>query len=607
MDQSSNMEPSEIDALSRLFMINVDAGGVIRGVNHNVETLLGPDCCGNNITRYLSDSDRSQADRVLKAGQESRLSIMISISGEGSKAEAFTPLHGELSSDGAGGLVFYGFKLLGALQGENKFRTMVETTGEGILVHKNAEIKYVNQACVDMLGITIDEAMSTSDPYKHLHPDDFERINGFHMARLRGESAPEIFEFRLLTDDGSLRWVTVNARLIDWDGDIASLVVMKDITHLKELSHAHQETREMFSRVVDVIPSFLSISSLETGDFIFANPKFYDVFGYSEEEMVGSTSLELGLWKDSRHRDQMLETLKKGENFQMESMGVRKGGEAFPIRMNAILLPDSEVPHVIVVGDDISAETERQNQLIESREEAELASRTKSQFLANMSHELRTPLNAILGFSQFIRDQLLGRIEEPRYVEYANDIHTSGTHLLSIINEILDLSKVESGKLDFRETDVNVREMAVSTFNLLRGRALEYGVMLINKIPDADIILRADEMRLKQSLINLLSNAIKFTPKGETVILSSFVDDMGRVIMEVTDTGIGMGADQIAIAFEPFGQVENTYTNPERGTGLGLPLVKAFVTMHQGEMELESEVDKGTTVRLIFPTERTIR
>ncbi|MCK5574948.1 MAG: hypothetical protein KAI28_04005, partial [Sphingomonadales bacterium] len=224
----------------------------------------------------------------------------------------------------------------------------------------------------------------------------------------------------------------------------------------------------------------------------------------------------------------------------------------------------------------------------------------------NMSHELRTPLNAILGFSQFIRDQLLGPIEEPRYVEYANDIFSSGTHLLTIINEILDLSKVESGKLGFKETEVNVRELAVSTFNLLRSRALEYGVRLVNQVPDTDILMRADEMRLKQSLINLLSNALKFTEDGGEVKLSYFSDDQGRVNIRVSDTGVGMNEDQIAVAYEPFGQIENTYTRSDQGTGLGLPLVKAFVELHQGEMNIESELGKGTIITLTFPVERVV-
>ena len=591
------------DILSRLYVINVDVDGVIKFVNHNAKSMLGPMCVGENIRNFLCLEDKQQTDKTIHAALKAKRSILMTMSSDAAQAIA---VHGELDTDGEGGLLFTGFQLLNTLEGENKFHTLVETTGEGILVHNDGAIKFVNQACVDLLGIEMSDAVATPDSYKYLHPDDRERIHGYHMARLRGEDSPETFEFRLLCADNRVRWCAVNARLIDWDGETASLVVMKDVTHLKELKDAHSESREMFSRVVEAIPSFLSITNMQTGEFVFVNQRFVDVFGYSQNELIGHSSLALGMWQDDAHRARLVEAVNNGEQFEIVAGGVRKNGEKFPVKLTGVMMPDYDVPHMVIVGDDITVEAEREKQLEESRENAEMASRTKSQFLANMSHELRTPLNAILGFSQFIRDQLLGPIEEPRYVEYANDIHTSGAHLLTIINEILDLSKVESGKLDFNETEVNVRELAVSTFNLLRGRALEYGVRLINQAPEGDLCIRADEMRLKQSLINLLSNAIKFTPDEGVVTLACFQNDEGRVCFRVSDTGVGMTEDQIAVAFEPFGQVENTYTSPEQGTGLGLPLVKAFVNMHQGELYIESEVGRGTDITIIFPSARTL-
>ena len=513
-------------------------------------------------------------------------------------------LDGRISLMDGGRIMISGFERLNPYEADSQFRAIVETTGEGVLVHANGKIKYLNEACTHILGIDIDGAYAETNPYKYIHPDDRQRILDYHNQRISHGDAPDRFEFRLVRASGEVRWVSSNARLLEMNGEMASLVVMSDVTHLRKLEDAHQESRELFAKIVELIPDFLSISKLSTKQFIFANVHFYELFGYSEADVIGRTGEELKIWGKPEERVTAITEARKGKVHSAIVKGRKRDGTLMDVQIYGALIRDKGDEFFMVIGRDVSRELLYARNLEESREQAMTANRTKSQFLANMSHELRTPLNAIMGFSQFIRDQLFGPIDDKRYVEYANDIYKSGFHLLTIINEILDLSKVESGKLDMKESNVSLRELSVATFNLLRARALEYGVRLINRVPENELVVFADETRLKQSLINVLSNAIKFTPDDGQVSLSAFVHYDGSVVLRVEDTGVGMDEDQVALAFEPFGQVENTYTRPERGTGLGLPLVKAFMDLHQGQVVISSRVGEGTTIDLVLPPER---
>jgi signal transduction histidine kinase len=256
-------------------------------------------------------------------------------------------------------------------------------------------------------------------------------------------------------------------------------------------------------------------------------------------------------------------------------------------------------------GRDITAETEAQRNLQQAKEVAETASRAKSEFLANMSHELRTPLNAILGFAEIIRDKLLGPIGDHRYSDYAEDIHSSGTHLLRIINDILDLSKVEAGRLELVEDVVEMEEVLKAVSVLLRERLARAGLGFQIDLPPGPSLLRADERKLKQILMNLLSNAVKFTAAGGEISLRLERREEG-IAIEVRDSGIGIAAEDITRAMSPFGQVDSRLSRRYDGTGLGLPLAKALTELHGGRLELESEPGTGTTARVLIPAERLI-
>jgi two-component system cell cycle sensor histidine kinase PleC len=280
---------------------------------------------------------------------------------------------------------------------------------------------------------------------------------------------------------------------------------------------------------------------------------------------------------------------------------------------------------MVMIITDISAQKMREHQLAQAtellrvqttdfdkltielraqRREADSANRAKSDFLAQMSHELRSPLNAIMGFSEVIANQTFGSSVMDRYSAYAANIHTAGAHLLSLINDILDLAKIESGKLDVTLAKVELAPTLEICVDLAQQLAEKRDVALHLHIPDRAVVIEADRRRLQQMVLNLITNAVKFTLAGGKVTLNAVQTPDGGTIISVVDTGIGMTPDQLETALEPFGQIAPSSDDDERGTGLGLPIVKRLIEMHGGRLEIETAPNQGTTARLILPARR---
>lgn len=252
---------------------------------------------------------------------------------------------------------------------------------------------------------------------------------------------------------------------------------------------------------------------------------------------------------------------------------------------------------------DVTDATNASKKLAAAHSAAENASIAKSNFLANMSHELRTPLNAIIGFSELIESEAFGPISPPKYVDYATDIRSSGQHLLHIITDILDLAKIESGKFEVVREPSSLAEIFKCCQSICDGRAAMAGVKLAFQVSPTFPLIAVDALRIKQVLINLIANAIRFTPSGGSVVVMA-LDEVSRVSICVTDTGIGMTGNQIEVALSPFGQATGDADKRRTGTGLGLPIAKALVELHGGEFLIESAPGAGTTVRICLATHR---
>jgi signal transduction histidine kinase len=260
----------------------------------------------------------------------------------------------------------------------------------------------------------------------------------------------------------------------------------------------------------------------------------------------------------------------------------------------------------IIFLSDFTAIKEREEGLRRAKAEADRANAAKTRFLANMSHELRTPLNAIIGFSEIIHGELFGKIGNARYLEYSGDILRSGRHLLAVINDVLDLSKSESGKMALDVKALNMRDVLADCVAMMREQCADARLQLVTQDIEADLPLAADPAKLRQIFLNLLSNAVKFTEAGGTVTLSAAAVD-GAVAVTVGDTGIGMDPEDVEIAMQPFRQVDNRLERRYEGTGLGLPLTKALVDLHDGTMVIDSARGKGTRITVTLPAKLETR
>ena len=331
-----------------------------------------------------------------------------------------------------------------------------------------------------------------------------------------------------------------------------------------------------------------------------ANPAAHRLFGYQPTTLVdldistlipgGIAALESAA--DSRRAD---------EAAAGWTVGRRRGGEDFNMELAVGRMMFHDQPYYAATIRDVTEQLRQQAELEAAKTEAELANGAKSEFLANVSHELRTPLNAILGFSEMLLAEKFGALGSHHYADYAKYIHESGSHLLSIISDILDVSKIEAGKLAMQPEIVDIALLCDSAVSLLKTRAQRGDISLLKKVPDDLPILFIDPRITKQILINLLSNAVKFSNTGGTVTLEAEKTADGGFRFTVSDDGIGIAEENLERVLLPFGQVLDIYTKNNEGTGLGLPLAKKLTEMHDGKLTLTSEIGVGTTVTIDLP------
>ena len=383
----------------------------------------------------------------------------------------------------------------------------------------------------------------------------------------------------------------------------------KKVAEQRRMARALRESEQKYRAIFE--NAGIGICQIApTGEWINANKTMAQILGYdkSEDLLLEQPDLHGRLFINPHVRKDWFARLEDESQQGLEAEIKTRSELQVWVNMtgHAVRDPMGDVEHFECTMFDITERRRSEEDMVRTKEEADFANRSKSEFLANMSHELRTPLNAIIGFSEIIRDQLFGPVGQDQYVEYAGDIFDSGSLLLSLINDILDMSKIEAGKRELNESVMDVQDTMRSVARLVAARAKAGRVKLTLTVPKDMPSFRAEERAMKQILTNLLTNAIKFTPEGGTVSLSAEIQGFDQIIMTCKDSGIGMSDEEIPVALAPFGQIESALSRKNQGTGLGLPLTRALVEMHGGMLELHSKVGEGTTIILNFPSERTI-
>ncbi len=378
----------------------------------------------------------------------------------------------------------------------------------------------------------------------------------------------------------------------------------REVEVRREAEQAVRATEESFQSLFYAAPLPISLVDPANYKLVQANIAALKLFDISEEDATG---FDVRTFFTEENLDARLERLLVSgrAGVPVEFRLTRRDGSTIWALVSAATVQFQGRAALLTGIQDVTARHKEAETLREARDQATAASRSKSEFLANMSHELRTPLNAIIGFSEALERELFGPVGNPRYREYAEDIHDSGVHLLSLINDILDLSKIEAGHFKLHEDETELDHLVQAATRIVRHRAQQANITIECELPSPPLFLVADERALKQVLINLVSNAVKFSPNGSTVRIETQVCAESLRIA-VIDKGIGIAEHDIPRALTPFTQVDGSLSRTHEGTGLGLPIAKHLTELHGGTLTIESKVEAGTTVYVDLPLSRIV-
>jgi PAS domain S-box-containing protein len=485
---------------------------------------------------------------------------------------------------------------------EHDAAALLDVLPIGALVLRGGEAIYLNRTLLDLIGFADIEEFRAADGLEHI-------FRGRDPARLA--PGAESAGMPMIAAGGELILVDALTRPISWDGAPAALVALRrsrEAEHQSRLRALETEAQLASARARD----FAAALDLATdgmvrldaaGRILAMNARAESLFGYRQNEAAGESFL--ALLTPSSHAAALarFEAVRGGATEPgVEVVARASGGGSIPVRLFFGRLAAIPEPEYCAVLRDLSEVKAAEREGRAAREKAEKASSLKTDFLARVSHEIRTPLQAILGFAEVITEERFGPIGNDRYKDYVKDIHVSGQHVMSLANDLLDLTKIEAGRMEFAFSPVDANRIIRECVALMQPQAARERIImrlsLFDKLPN----VMADERALRQIMLNLMSNAVKFNEPGGQVIVSTALDESGHPVIRVRDTGLGMDESELSVALEPFRQIPGG--RRDDGTGLGLPLTKALVEANHADFSIKSRKEHGTLVEVAFPSVR---
>ncbi|HVB90131.1 MAG TPA: PAS domain-containing sensor histidine kinase [Beijerinckiaceae bacterium] len=487
-------------------------------------------------------------------------------------------------------------------------RDLLDHSPFGLLASRGEEALWINHTLLAVLGYESEAQFKESGGLARM-------LKGRTPADLAQTTA--IGDMPVINRSGAIAILESASHGIDWEGEPAILTAFRQISdrsepaRLKtlemELRRREAEARELHS-ILDTATDGVAVLD-ERGRLLSLNRAGEALFGYDQNEVAGEPFTVL-LANDSRALalDYFNQLASNGVasllNDGREVMGRARRGGSIPAFMTLGRLNSGPTQKFCAVLRDLTSWKKAERELNEAKREAERASALKSDFLAKVSHEIRTPLNAILGFAEVIMDERFGPVGNERYKDYLKDIHASGAHVMSLVNDLLDLSKIEAGKMELDFGSVDANKIVTECVSIMQPQAnSERVIVRLSTTPRLPSVL-ADERSLRQIVLNLLSNAVKFNEPGGQVIVSTALTDAGHAVIRIRDTGIGMSESDLVTALEPFRQLQTA--RQSSGTGLGLPLTKALVEANRASFSVKSRKNEGTLVEVAFPPARVM-
>ena len=437
-----------------------------------------------------------------------------------------------------------------------------------------------------------------------IHPQDRDRVhNTFRQAR--AQRRPHVCRFRFARDPGRIFAVRGDAQLGPDCEPVAFFAAFQDVTDLIRVERERDQAHDMYRLIAEQASDVITLRSAD-GGISLVSPSVREVMGLDPKAFSIDVLLSICHPDDRANMRNYTSHVPQPGEIARLTCRVRHQTQDREVWVEtskrAVYDPEGQLLGVVAVTRDITEGKEAEMQIRAAQERAETANSAKSRFLANMSHELRTPLNAIIGFADILRQQMFGTLGE-RYIEYSTLIYDSGQLLLDLISDILDMAKIDAGKMDLNYEPVDARALLEDCVRLLRERADKGDIELRTSVPTAHVVFDADRRSVKQILLNLLSNALKFTPPGGNVAATLAVDG-DVIVFGVSDNGIGIPAADLPRLGRPFEQVVADPLLAQSGTGLGLALVRALAERHGGTIRIESEEGSGTRVTVRLPRTR---